>query len=457
MQTSGLVDKLAARNNALKTATPKGSAGNYYDLSTKGGSEARNTANCYVISAPGYYKIPLVYGNAIENGSTNSHAYKTSNTGAVILSNFIDHAGQPITNPWIEKTNGGANNGVDGAKIVWADETNLVHLATGSAAITHDASGDGFLEFEVKASDIKTGNAVVAVTKGGTIVWSWHLWFAPQDVLNTIACTNATNHVYKFTKENLGWKYDSWQGTSYSVPRKVKIKVEQEIANGGSKQHGEITITQNPGNVRHGNCPFFQWGRKDAFLGIDAPAQGSWNVNGSIGSMSFQNFILHPETFYGTWSGWAANLKYNPWSMDNTTATAGFNDNAVVKTIYDPCPAGFHIPASNAFTGFSTTGVNTTSPSQINASGAWNYGWDFNNKITNPDATIYFPTANYRFQHDGTLYFSDGAWGVYCSAVPNNNAAIAMSCMVFSSTEIRPLWTDNYIMPAGYSVRPVAE
>ena len=96
----------------------------------------------------------------------------------MILHNFKDHNNQDITNPWIEKSNT-ANANIDGAKIVWADEKDLVTSPT----IAHDASGDGYLDFEVKATDIKSGNAVVAVTKGNTVVWSWHLWFAPKSAL----------------------------------------------------------------------------------------------------------------------------------------------------------------------------------------------------------------------------------------------------------------------------------
>ena len=54
---------------------------------------------------------------------------------------------------------------MNGARIVWLDEANLVHLANGSAAISHDAAGNAYLQFEVKASDIKSGNAVVAATR----------------------------------------------------------------------------------------------------------------------------------------------------------------------------------------------------------------------------------------------------------------------------------------------------
>ncbi|WP_234396610.1 hypothetical protein [Hoylesella enoeca] len=163
------------------------SAGSPYDLSTKGGSTARNTANSYLISAPGHYRIPLVYGNAIKNGGNNTGAYQTGNTAPYCLNKFKDHNDQDITDPWIEKTNGGANAGINGAKIVWADEKDLVHL---SASPIKQDGGNAYLDFEVKQADIKSGNAVVAVTKNGTVVWSWHLWFAPKDALSTIAVTN---------------------------------------------------------------------------------------------------------------------------------------------------------------------------------------------------------------------------------------------------------------------------
>ena len=107
--TKDITDLLAKRNNELKTATPLGSTSNPYDLSTKGGSVVRSTANSYLISAPGVYRIPLVYGNAIKNGNDNPSSYKTSNTGTRILRNFQDHEGHDIDDPWIEKSHGGAN------------------------------------------------------------------------------------------------------------------------------------------------------------------------------------------------------------------------------------------------------------------------------------------------------------------------------------------------------------
>ena len=180
LKKAALIDLLKQRNDGLKNATALGSSSAPYDLSTEGWLCNRSTANSYVISAPGHYRIPLVYGNAIENGATNANAYishaATGNSN--VLYNFQDHAGHAIDDPWIEKTHGGANASVDGAEVVWADAADLVH----SPSITH-VGGEGFLDFEVTAADIQSGNAVVAVKKGGTTVWSWHLWFAPKDAL----------------------------------------------------------------------------------------------------------------------------------------------------------------------------------------------------------------------------------------------------------------------------------
>ena len=444
--TTDVTDLLAKRNKELKEATAKGSVGSPYDLSTHkldGTTIARSTANCYVISAPGYYQLPLVYGNSITNGTKNEHSYKPTVTGSNILANFKDHNGQNITDPWITQSNSGAN-APDNAKVVWADESGLVtNLGlTGSGT-------NAFVKFEVPASAIKNGNAVIAVTKGGTVVWSWHLWFAPQDVLGIVACTNFQNKVHNFTNETLGWKYTAWSHSTYSAPRSVKVKVEQTVANSGVKQTAVITITQNNGNVRQGYSTLYQFGRKDAFPGTNTLAEGAFSVEQSSG-YSLQNTIRHPDIFYGAGSG-SYNVYFkNIWSADNTSE--GHNDNPVVKTVYDPCPAGFKMPASNAFTGFTTTGQIAMTESQFNVSGAWDYGWTFNNKITSPDATVYFPASGYRYGDNGSL-LDVGTAGYYWSAVPIYTYD---GCFLYFLSGLMVPKADN-IRALGHSARPVAE
>ena len=459
--TKDVTDLLKLRNDGLKNATALGTASAPYDLSLhdhNGNVTARNTANSYLISAPGHYRIPLVYGNAIKNGATNSNAYETTATGTYVLQHFQDHAGQPITNPWIEKTNSSAYANIDGAKIVWSDEKDLVTSPT----IAH-VGGDAYLDFEVKQSDIKSGNAVVAVTKGGTVVWSWHLWFAPKSALNKIEVTNHQGVKYNFTEETLGWKPNG-EVTTYNAPRTVKVKVEQTIANGGVKQFTVINITQNNGGKKEGIATLYQFGRKDALPGTDTfYPTNSYSFDNTTGGRSLGYAIQHPENMFiyaqtGTYYyDWCNATYYNLWSADNTTT--GFNDNAVVKTVYDPCPVGFKMPASNAFTGFTSNGQYQSGAANINANGtadSWNkfsaaYGHNF---YTNGSktATIFFPASGFRNYSDGSLNVV-GSGGYYWSAVPSS--AIGGCYLSFSWSIVSP--RSNGSRSCGFAARPVSE
>ena len=456
LKKAELIDLLKQRNDGLKHATVLGSSSAPYDLSLhdhNGNTTLRNTANSYLISAPGHYRIPLVYGNAIENGVTNDKSYIShAPTGnPTVLYNFKDHAGHNIDNPWIEKTNGGANASVDGAEVVWADAANLVS----SLSIAHDG-GDTFLDFEVKESDIQSGNAVVAVKKGSTIVWSWHLWFAPKDALDKIPVTNHQGVVYNFTKETLGWKPTQWTGTTYTSARTVKVKVEQTVANNGTKAYTVINIIQNPGGVKKGATTLYQFGRKDAFPGVasSALATNSHFTENAGDNMSIMNGILNPGKFYTYGSNWSSNYSYyNLWSADNTTT--GFNDNSVVKTVYDPCPAGFKMPASNAFTGFTTTGQDGGA-TNVDGTRDWqtyqsNFGHNFwtNSSKT---AAINFPASGYLHYSNGSLN-GVGDSGCYWSAVPKYSSD---GCYLFFNSSYVKTLNENY-RTYGFAARPVSE
>ena len=466
-----IVDLVAKRNKELQDGEPLGSAAKPYNLSNSTGeAQVQNTANCYLISAPGYYMIPLVYGNAIKNNNENYVAYQFSGSASFInvngqqkvniLPKFVDHDGKEINNPWIEKTNKNANNGINGAQIVWADEANLVNLA--SNPIYRDGSGNAFVKFEVTKANIKSGNAVIAVKKGNTIVWSWHLWFAPKNALDKIPVTNKQNKVYNFTNEALGWKPTKWTGTSYSTPRTVKVKVEQTIANNGVKQTTVITITQNAGiTERRGNTTLYQWGRKDPFPNTN-PAVGTLFNQNAGNQIYMQAIIQNPGYFYVTEGGstipGSSYLTryyyfYNLWSVNNTETNG--NDNAVVKTIYDPSPVGFQVPASNAFTGFTSNGANkgpkmvdgTEVPATYNSQTGHIF-WTNSEK----KATIYFPATGYRENGNGNIVDLNVSAN-YWTAIPKdlNNGR----CFAFSQADVYPLHSSARTF--GLGVRPVAE
>ena len=473
-----IVNLAAERNNTLQNATPLGTSTAPYNLSNATGAAAvQNTANCYVISAPGYYMIPLVYGNAIKNGQTNTSAYKSTapNTPLtfgspkkstdVILHNFVDHKSQNITDPWIEKTNGKANNGVNGAEVTWSDENNLVTLLPGSP-IYRDASGNAYVKFEVKKENLKSGNAVISVKKGNTILWSWHLWFAPKTALDEIPVTNAQNKVYKFTNETLGWKPTKWIATSYSAPRTVKIKIEQTIANNGTKQVGEITITQDAYIERRGTATYYQWGRNNAFPGTDAALPQGSIVKGND-QIHMNNKIQYPNYFFTTkflggiidpYDGLTKfHYFYNLWSMNNNRRgdNNAANNIEVVKTIYDPCPVGFNVPTNGAFSGFTTNGRNegpmNVNGTNVKATYELNSGHIFWTNSSKTE-TIYFPATGFRDAKDDKINEAN-SFGDYWSADPQdyNNGCV----MGFSYDKVYPLFVN--IRTYGFAVRPVAE
>ncbi|EHO73497.1 hypothetical protein HMPREF9140_00419 [Prevotella micans F0438] len=465
VQKAPIIDKLAPYNKVLHDATPKGSAGNYYDLSThdyKGNATARNTANSYLISAPGYYKIPLVYGNAITGGNPNPHAYiSQAPTGLPVweeknvLRTFKDHAGQDITDPWITQTNSGANI-PDGAKIIWTDQSGIVE----ASSLGIEGSGtNAFVHFRVPHDKIKNGNAVIAVTKGGVVVWSWHLWFDHDDAFDTVECTNFTNHIYKFTNRNLGFANLKWIITTYSAPRVARIKVEQTTGNGSPfvKQFSYITITQNPGSEKIVGPTFYQFGRKDPFPYTDNVMDGSFTKDAG-NNMSVSNGILNPDKFYTYGTSWYNDTDHmNLWSSDNITRyTFNIHDDAlIVKTIYDPSPVGFHMPPISAFTGFSKTGNNTTVLSDINVSGAWDDGWHFNNKITSSDKTVYFPASGYRDGFSGEVT-DIGSKLEYHSALPSGTGGVNVGLgYYYSSPQLR--FSGGIVRAEGCPIRPVAE
>ena len=459
-----IINSLAIYNKVLQDAKSKGTPGNYHDLSMhdyKGTPIAqRNTANSYLISAPGYYKIPLVYGNAITNGSINTKSYQTANSSKNILQHFKDHAGKDIASPYINEQN--SSNPATQASIVWTDQSGIIEAS--SLSVTGRGQ-NSYVNFHVPANKIKNGNAVIAVKNAsGTIMWSWHLWFDHGDVLDVIPCTNFQGYIYKFTKQTLGFAYRRWDRSTYDKQRVARVIVEQTIGNNGKKKSAYIVISQEPGSVKEISTTFYQFGRKDAFPGIDNIADGYFNPNGG-NNISVTNSIQHPENFYngsGNGTKWTIGFcQLNLWSMDTTDWGWGYNDNPVVKTIYDPCPAGFHMPASNAFTGFAMDGKNDAA----NASGAWDNGWHFNNKLSSPDATVYFPAAGFRGTKGVKRYRSDGvSLSYYWSAIPfeavtsvGEEDYFLSGCDLYFNSRGGAVPQSFHHRAVGCSVRPVSE
>ncbi|MBF1607709.1 MAG: fimbrillin family protein [Prevotella sp.] len=439
-----LKDCLTEYNMVLQTATEKGAAGNYYNLSnTNGGDAIQNTANSYLISAPGYYRIPLVYGNAVKGGTTNESSYKTAHTGTDVLSNFKDHLGNDITTPYINVQN--ASNPATQASIVWMDQQALVD----GLSVTNN--GDkSFVNFHVSAANIKNGNAVIAVKSAdGTIMWSWHLWFDHSDALSTIACTNHEGDNFKVTKNILGYTIYKWKSTSYESPRVARMKIEQEVGN-GAKKSAYITITQSPYAEKEYSTALYQFGRKDAFPGTNTLYESTFVENGGD-NISIVNAIQNPGTFYTDGNTWGTEYRYfNLWSMQTTSQTDA--SKTLVKTVYDPCPVGFSMPPVKTFSGVTTTGTTNTNNKDINALGDWDQGWHFYAKDSSSPSTIYYPAIGSRTAKEGKLYGVKDR-GYYWVGVPSSTSA--GNNLDIRNTIVIP--ANNLNRAVGCSIRPVAQ
>ena len=447
-------DVLADFNNAMKTADP---VTNYNLANAKGEAAIENTANCYIISAPGTYRIPLVYGNAIERSTTNSSAYTSTKSCIVdneefVLQDFVDHNDHKITSPYINVQNSGDQ--ATKAEVIWEDCQDIVTepKVTGSGA-------DSYLTFTIKKENLQNGNAVVAVTNAtGKVMWSWHLWFTPKSSLKTIPFTSVGS-TYNFMTDNLGWKYTKWTG---GLKREVVVKIEQQ-AETGEKKTATITLKQAAGNnIREGYGSLYQWGRKDPMPGINTtgfafdnnyveipankgeePANVIKMKTRSIGRGIQNPGIMLPKVGGGKLS-WQYQQIINMWSANNNKLDGSIRNN--VKTIYDPSPVGFKVPDAHAFMGFTLTGA------------VWSNGYTF--KVDN-DKEIYFQAGGARWGTSGALT-ANGTAAIYWTSDPNSQGGqlgyAYRASMSEGSLSVPITSSTGYgSYGNGYAVRPVAE
>lgn len=429
-------------NSILKAASPVSNV----DLSMRNNNgttrASRTTANCYLVHAPGTYKIPLVYGNAIKNGDdTKTTAFKTTKTSNT-LQQLRNHADDPITTPWIKKQLGTCP---DGAKLVWEDVQGMI------SSVGIDTSDNGYLTFTVDADKIAEGNAVIAATLSGTIVWSWHIWVTTETLDNTTVISTGS-HDYTVAPVNVGQVNTIiGSGTKYAGSM-CRVRA---TANGVTL---EFEVTQ-PDYMEISSTipypsPYYQWGRKDAMC----PPTGAYSDSGTLINTYTRGTTLitdesatpgatiqHPDYWYynssnkgpyGTNSSYAG--KYNYWDMNQTSS--GYISTATVKTVYDPCPPGFCVPTSNLFYYMGQNSSYTTWQGTLHGR-MWN----------KDDVSLFFPAAGMRNKENSSL-LNVGSGGYYWSASASDSREIWI--LFFGSGNWRNFYYDRAY---GFPVRGVLE
>lgn len=347
--TNDYKDYAQIRNQELKAATEVTTR---KDLSIINGRQY--TANCYIVSAPGKYKFPLYYGNSRENSTDNTLSFQNNTSSANALKYFHGGIEQEPNNYMIPYPD--IHQWVYGAKLLWESKTGLVKVtATNRNGHTqpHLGGRDIYVEFEVNKDNIETGNAIIAVTLNGKVAWSWHIWITGKEVADV-----QSGH---FLSEPIGFVPTNWMRTTYRQDRYVKVTVKQPR----SGKTASVVFKQKPHEeTPEGQAMHYQWGRKDPLWpGMDGlrAQENGYNVGISLaesvqdprlmGRPRHLEYVLgSTATNFGSTWDWNNNPAYtnsylNLWDANNAT---GYNyTGTFVKTIYDPSPAGFHVPRTS--------------------------------------------------------------------------------------------------------------
>ena len=347
-------------DDALTNATPVTTRRDlsYYDVNGNN-SGSRNTANCYVVRAPGLYRFPIVYGNAIKNGATNSNSYTShidieqfdtdfrayvrplyqakypSYTEAQVddwvnsvatsakthlqnttLYHFLNAYNEAISDPWIHKnSHSGSAIVPTTAEVAWQDYDNIIRNE--NVSITQ--SGDEYyVDFEVKKEDIMLGNAVIQVKDGsGVVQWSWHIWMTSADLTTAGPFVNQNGCNFSFLPQPIG--YVEKEVALTFLPRKFRIKAVQDE----SGKEAVFMLTQLGGSDTdiYYAAPYYQWGRKDPMPMEDIDAFTIDTRSDNKHSPFLYEAIQNPCMFYAhPGSGGSSDKNWHGGNADQMTA-----------------------------------------------------------------------------------------------------------------------------------------
>lgn len=307
----------------------------YFDLlSTTGGKRG----NCYIVREGGYYKFAaqrVDKSNCFEGDKPATNGYKAD---------------------WLWAT--GTESKVSGVGL----------------------GNSGNINFRVAAN--ANGNTIVALYKPDEkIAWSWHIWCTVEDP--TTPTHYGRNNSWLMIDRNLG------------------------------------ALSNKEGDVDSYGL-MYQWGRKDPFPGPKTVGKNAAEKESAAFGDNTQAYVFNPTAAVSTFSsvrnsvaGATDEIAYsieNPTTNIHYYSNAGSNGkkftwfyskpvadaklmwnstgNANGKTNYDPCPAGYYVPVTNAYAWYTTWNANVSWESDTNLSGVV-----FKENDSNKS---YYPAVGYR-------------------------------------------------------------
>ena len=224
---------------------------------------ATEAANCYLVPEQGKYKFKATVKG---NGSANHSG--------------IDKDTDPTT--------------IAKAELVWAT-FNTATAPAENELIKDIKYEDGYVFFST-GSPYKEGNALVAIKDASdNILWSWHLWFASEDLA-------AKAHTYPVSNAVVMDRNLGALSTCYSADNVLDF--------GFAYQHGR-------------KDPFMMTASRTSYVQVGVLG----TYTSATGSSTVANSIKNPTVVFGT-DGWGGDQ--GQWTGSD-------------KTIFDPCPPGWHV------------------------------------------------------------------------------------------------------------------
>lgn len=281
-------------------------------------------------------------------------------------------------------------------EVIWSDK-NISDLISGDIILKN-----GRVRFEAKD---QPGNILLGVKAGNSsdeFIWSWHIWLAGGEISDETV-KNAEGNTFTVMDRALG---------AYAAKDDL-------------------------------NATLYQWGRKDPFSntatvfvkGTESISSETWyNVVDAMDN-GIEYAIAHPDSFIK-----ANNENGSDWS--NNDKSEGSKDWTLwysIKSVYDPCPAGYRVPSPDTWTAM--TSENGT--------------WKTNGYIfpLENGQTSWYPAVGLRNSTDGKLRYY-GEDGGYWSFQRYGTTNTACDYYLYSSS----IWEDdNSVRAYAYAVRCVKE
>lgn len=239
--------------------------------------------------------------------------------------------------------------------------------SSGSGLISNVHYSAGRIVFQTSGN---AGNAGIALTDGtGAIRWSWHIWMTPEAAAQSVGGVT-------FLDRNLGaTEFDGALvgslGLYYQWGRKDPFiganRIQKEYANAVEYEGTGFQTTGDTGYTA-------------LYLHNDALCEGFKFVNKD---MDQATSIANPTVFYGVYNS-------GGWKGTNSEVGDYWGGVSGAKTNNDPCPAGYRVPTFDELNGYIKS-IDDSKTSQANVSAQ-----SFGRKYTVGDETFMFPGSALR-------------------------------------------------------------